>query len=154
MYNNIWWSSTPETKMWESQWGDDREPDYLDYNLYAFNGKYRENRYTSGSESYASLAEWNGVPHPLSYDLNSLEGDPLFVDIASGDFHLQAGSPARDQGRFGEDMGAYPRRDGTTIGPRQPAALPALPPWGLPVLAALISGLSTSRRGAFARPAT
>jgi len=117
VYNNIWWSSTTEKTMWESQNGDDREPAYMDYNLYAPNGKYRENRYTDESKTRYSLSSWRSTPHPLWYDANSFEGDPIFVDPENGDFHLAVGSPAIGAGLYGEDLGAYPLGNEESVGP-------------------------------------
>jgi len=123
VYNNIWWASQPGKGMWESQNGDDREPDYLDDNLYAPGGSYRENRYDAADAQYASLASWSAALHPRVYDRNSQEGDPLFVDPAGHDFRLAPGSPGRAAGRFSspgaeQDLGAWPRRDDTPIGPQ------------------------------------
>ena len=117
VYNNIWGSSAVETTAWESQNGDDREPDYMDHNLYAPNARYRENRYTSDADTFYSLSEWRSIPHPRWYDANSLEGDPLFVDPESGDFRLAVGSPAIGAGLYGEDLGAYPLGGEPTVGP-------------------------------------
>lgn len=39
---------------------------------------------------------------------NTLFAAPMFVDLAGGDFHLQAGSPAQAAGINGVDLGAYP----------------------------------------------
>jgi hypothetical protein len=44
----------------------------------------------------------------LAYGAGNVVGDPLFVDQANKDFHLQPLSPAIDTGPSGTDMGAYP----------------------------------------------
>ena len=52
--------------------------------------------------------DFDGVmmnPHELGE--GNIDADPLFVDTANGDFHLQAGSPASGVGPDGLDMGAY-----------------------------------------------
>ena len=72
----------------------------MDFNLYAPGGRFRENRFHPESEDFFSLSRWNAVPHPVVCD-----------------FRLLPGSPARGTGLGGEDMGAYPRADGTVIGP-------------------------------------
>ncbi len=44
----------------------------------------------------------------LSYGTGNVVGDPLFVEPANKDFHLQPLSPAIDTGPNGTDMGAFP----------------------------------------------
>ena len=117
VYNNLWWSDSGSLKLWHSMNGDDREPDFMDYNLYPPGGVFEENQCHCDPESYFGLADWNGVSHPRVYDTHSIEADPLFVDLAGGDYHLMPESPAREAGIFGEDLGAYPRRDATVVGP-------------------------------------
>jgi len=118
VFNNIWWTHTDDSLiMWENWNGDDREPDYLDYNFYAPNGRYRENRFHPNSENHFGLTDWSNASHPLTYDTHSIEGNPRFENSGALDFRLREDSPARGAGVFGEDMGAYPRRDGTVIGP-------------------------------------
>jgi hypothetical protein len=126
-YNNIWWADGSGKLMWESQNGDDREPDLLDWNLYSPDGSYRENRFTASDAQYDSLASWSAASHPLVYDRNSRAGDPLFVDPSDHDYHLAPGSPGRGTGRFSspgaeQDLGAWPRRDDTRIGPPRGSA--------------------------------
>jgi hypothetical protein len=63
------------------------------------------------------LAAWSAAHPP--FEQHSISADPGFVDAATGDFHLKAGSPCKNKGRNGEDLGAYPRGDdGTVIGRR------------------------------------
>lgn len=72
-------------------------------------------RFIDANVRAQTIAEWT-TEHP-PFEAHSLAADPLFVDAAAGDFHLQPGSPCRAAGRSGEDMGAYPRGDdGTRIG--------------------------------------
>lgn len=134
IWNNIF--ETSAARAFDSRREDDREPDYMDFNLYSPGSTFMENRYVGDRGEYGSLAAWRGASHPMSYDTNSIEADPLFVDPASRDFRLQASSPARGAGANGEDLGAYPRADGTVIGPtgELPFAGMALGPPGRPVL--------------------
>ena len=117
VYNNIWWRSESGKTMWSSQAADDREPDYMDYNLYAPRGKYRENRYSDAAKSVYGLETWRSTEHPRIYDTHSLEVDPKFRNPGMRDFRLGEDSPARGAGRSGEDLGAYPRGDDTALGP-------------------------------------
>jgi len=82
-------------------------PDPIENNLY-----FPFTQVVYGSTVLAdTLSQWQG----LGYDLLGMEVDPLF---ANDQYHLSAGSPALDAGRFGEDLGLYP--DGDTsiaIGP-------------------------------------
>jgi CubicO group peptidase (beta-lactamase class C family) len=63
----------------------------------------------------------------LSKDTNSLSVDPKFMSPPSN-FHLQSGSPVKDKGEGGVDMGAYPGNAGAglTISLNGPAALSPL----------------------------
>jgi hypothetical protein len=63
-----------------------------DYNLYwAPSGAIG----TDGTTSYPTLPAWRSY---LGQDSYSLAADPLLVAPASGDLHLQSGSPAKDAG--------------------------------------------------------
>ncbi|MCH2171078.1 right-handed parallel beta-helix repeat-containing protein [Myxococcota bacterium] len=117
VFNNIWWRTETGKSMWASQAGDDREPDYMDHNLYAFEGRYRENRYSDHPRKFRGLAAWQTAAHPKIYDRNSLEADPRYIDPRARNFRLSKNSPARGAGRNGEDLGSWPRRDDTVIGP-------------------------------------
>ena len=88
--------------------------------------------------------------------------DPMFVDLANGDYHLQAGSPCIDAGNNtgapSTDFDGNPRPidgDGDGIAivdmgafeytPRAVAAVPALTPLGLVALMGLLSIIAVSR---------
>jgi hypothetical protein len=101
-------------------------PAYSDYNcFYPSTLRFRRNRWATGDTAYNSLALWQAG---TGLDQHSISADPLFVNAAAGDFHLQAGSPCVHAAydRLGlspgyasgaPDMGAYPRgNDGTVIG--------------------------------------
>ena len=65
----------------------------FDHNLY----------HKTGTGNFAELTDvnyttFNAWKAGTGQDTNSLEGDPLFVNQALEDFHLQAGSPAIDMG--------------------------------------------------------
>ena len=152
VFNNIWWRTEEGKTMWSSQMGDDREPDYMDHNLYALHGKFRENRYTDAARSVYGLERWRRARHPRIYDTHSLEVDPLFLDPAGRDFRLHAESPARGAGRNGEDLGAYPRGDDTVIGPTRGGVAVALPAWGAGTPAAPDPGVGVSQDGPCRRP--
>lgn len=132
VYNNIWWRSETRKMMWSSQVDDDREPAYMDHNLYAVGGKFRENRGAENKHTSYGLTSWAAREHPLRYDQHSLEADPLFVDTAARNFRLAPDSPARGAGRGGEHLGAYPRNDSADIGPITPGVRAARPEAGPP----------------------
>lgn len=69
------------------------------YNLY-----YGQDRWTFNSTAYTTLANWRTA---ISDEANSSVQDPLYVNAASNDFHLQAGSPALTASSTGGPVGAY-----------------------------------------------
>jgi len=84
---------------------------------------------TYKGSTYNSLESWLG----LGFDSHSLNNDPLFVNRTIHDYHLQAGSPAKNAGRVSGtgdgaviSMGAY--STGTeVIGPISAGNPPAAP---------------------------
>ncbi|MCH2170734.1 hypothetical protein MK489_08105 [Myxococcota bacterium] len=117
IYNNIWSRKHKESPKWFESWSDDdREPEFMDFNLFGVGGRFEENRYVPGDREYESLAEWSSAAHPRIYDTNSFEGEARFVDARNGDFRLSEDSHARGAGVGGEDIGAYPRADHTAVG--------------------------------------
>ncbi len=94
--------------------GNTNKIDYLDNNIY-FNhsNDWMLDRY-GASNNFKSFAAWknafnsgNGIGLSSNPDLNSFETDPLFINVATKDFHLQNNSPAKNSGRFKGDIGAY-----------------------------------------------
>jgi hypothetical protein len=80
----------------------------MDYNLYYCTGAdpVTGSVYKWGGAAWTNWAGWKSAS---SQDANSTTpADPLFTDVASKDFTLQAGSPARGAGEGGVDCGAYP----------------------------------------------
>jgi CubicO group peptidase (beta-lactamase class C family) len=71
-----------------------------------------------------TLTQWSSS----STDKNSLSVDPKFVNPSS-DFHLQSGSPVKDKGEGGVDMGAYPGNPGAglTLSQQGPVVLDPSP---------------------------
>jgi hypothetical protein len=66
----------------------------FDYNDYYPQPNTTNNFHWSGT-NYATLAAYKTA---TGQDAHSISADPLFVDRAGGDYHLQAGSPAVDAG--------------------------------------------------------
>lgn len=82
--------------------------------------------YTWGPKSYASLADFQTAS---GQEAHGLQADPQFVDMASNDYHVRAGSPAIDSADSGApyqtvtDLAGSPRLDDpatsdTGVGPR------------------------------------
>ena len=80
-------------------------PNYMDYNLYS---DFTSIQHNYEANYVTTLALWQGE----GFDLNSIEGDPLFVD---DQYHLDLSSPARGAGRYGEDLGLYPDGDESVV---------------------------------------
>lgn len=100
----------------------------VDMTIHDFNCFYNELSAQRYGTSYSSLAAWQSA---TGLDGNSIITDPLFVDPANDDFHLQAASPCRGIGKNGQDMGAYPRNDSTVIGPRADVPSSSVPLVGI-----------------------
>jgi hypothetical protein len=94
-------------------------------------GQYSVVHQYGGSPAVRNCIAWNNTGSPLSGSITcafsdiqggysgagNIDADPMFVDTANGDFHLQAGSPCIDTGDPSSpydpdstraDMGAYP----------------------------------------------
>lgn len=77
-----------------------------DYNdLYGFT--YWAKIGASGGAALGSPYSLASFRTSTSLDTHSITADPLFVNAAAYDFHLQSNSPAKGTGRGGVDMGAY-----------------------------------------------
>lgn len=89
---------------------------YIDNNLYYnHSNKWILERYASNFMQWVNLNSWmtaysndNGVGLIANPDVNSIEADPLFVDIQESNFRLQQISPANsNNGIFEQTLGAY-----------------------------------------------
>jgi hypothetical protein len=92
--NNIFYSSTEH--LFYTHYLSDLNNIDLDYNLYyqpAGSGIIA----TASDQgmSYTTLAQWKTA---TGQEAHAVGSNPLFVDVANGDFHLQSGSPAIDAG--------------------------------------------------------
>ena len=114
-FNNIIWDHQPTTSIKPIESGLPVASFYTDYNLFygrtssddLFWYPNADNNYhdhTSGT--YYTLAEWqaNNIAEVTGKDAHSTIANPLFVDGANHNYHLQAGSPALSGGKGG----AYP----------------------------------------------
>ncbi len=61
-----------------------------------------------------TLSQWRAN---ASNGVHTISQNPLFVDPANHDYHLQPTSPCRGTGSGGQDMGAYPSPPSDTIPP-------------------------------------
>lgn len=96
-------------------------PVTMDRNLYYGSGSWIRNRYcnnppSDGSRRFATFTSLSGWMSGTGKEGASLTGNPLFVNVAGLDFHLAAGSPAIGRGTGGQNIGAFPRSDGTIVG--------------------------------------
>lgn len=98
IYNNIFYRTAESVSMADFF---TRQPHtsqivLMDYNLYLREPKMIIGLY-SLNETSTTLAAWQSKSHGL--DRNSLLADPRFVNAASGNYRLAAGSPALGRGR-------------------------------------------------------
>jgi len=94
-------------------------------NVVAFNGRYGISTYWGGAVGTGNVANnnvvWGNSAGQLSGNGITYSGgmltDPLFVDRAAGNFHLQSTSPARDRGLASyarvTDLAGAPRPQGS-----------------------------------------
>ena len=132
-YNNISYNASQasgDPRNLEFERWDVNEPTTQDYNVY-YNTRLVENRYcNSGALGAGDCDQLSAEYFPLSgsnftawkaahtgIDVHSVASNPQFVNPGAEDFHLQSGSPGEGTGSAGADIGAYPRRDSTVIGP-------------------------------------
>jgi len=122
-YNNIISGSNSVnfSANWTNRPGIVNEIDYLDNNLYEDHAnKWLLERSSPDFEEWTSLSSWQtaysvdaGTGLSVDPDQNSIEADPLFMDVSSSgpcldhNFRLAAGSPALGMGRYSDDLGAY-----------------------------------------------
>jgi len=91
--NNII-SQSPQTV-----WYQGAAPEIIDFNFYDV---FNVSVYNSGNKTFA---QWQA----MGFDVNGKIGNPLFVNAAMGDFHLQSNSHACTGGENGAIyMGAFP----------------------------------------------
>jgi hypothetical protein len=67
----------------------------MDHNIYYFAGGSKEAKWRFDNQDYASFEEY---VQATGNDKNSKFADPIFVDAAAANFHLQKNSPARGVG--------------------------------------------------------
>jgi len=108
----------------------------IDYNCYYLGG-INVQGYINQSQSYSTLAAQR-IGHP-EWDAHSISANPLVVDPATFDFHLQTTSPCIDKGvnvelvsdyegklvpqEAGYDIGAYEYVGGDTTPPAAPSGV-------------------------------
>lgn len=82
----------------------------LDNNLYYRTGGTTMITFGGSTYTQAQFAAYQAAEAPQ--DANSLSADPLFVNPGAADFHLQSGSPCRDEGT---DVGLTEDYDGVSV---------------------------------------
>ena len=89
----------------------DSDPTAVHYNLFYNNtlGHY----YNENSTAYTDITVMNEALAGIC--LGNIEGDPIFVDPASDDYHLQSSSPAIDAGDPSSDYSLEPQPNGGRI---------------------------------------
>ena len=124
--NNIFFNNT-NAQIWVSSYAVANGGNVFSYNDYSKAGSVNVavwNTTLSGcTPADKSFTQWTTA----SGDKNSLSVDPKFVSPPSG-FQLQSGSPVKDKGEGGVDMGAYPGNlgPGLTISLNGPVQLSPL----------------------------
>lgn len=98
----------------------------MDWNCLSIPADDTSPRFVNARQGFNTIAEWTAA-RP-TFEVHSIAANPLFVNAAGGNFHLQPGSPCRGAGRNGVDMGAYPRGDDNTIIGRLPAGADTVSP--------------------------
>jgi len=95
VWNNICYNTTEYNI--DTRWvnGGVSSFDYLDYNLYSENEVWFDRNYPDTSYTAYSLTDWQTYS---GFELNSIVGDPLFIDFTNRDYKLQSNSPAINSG--------------------------------------------------------
>lgn len=102
-YNNIFYHENPSTIFFDSNTTDMSEISEMNYNTY-----YGPAKWTVAYKTAASTLDAWKAYESYGFDADSVYDNPLFVDAANGNFHLQDASPIKGIGKNGKDMGAYP----------------------------------------------
>ncbi|MFN3756651.1 MAG: choice-of-anchor Q domain-containing protein, partial [Flavobacterium sp.] len=89
--NNIFYTSSNDGNHVAFWYGDSTPPTTLDNNLYYHPNAARAVTRFGPNLTYASLADFVAA---TPYEDNGVEGNPLYVNAAAGDLHIQPGSLA------------------------------------------------------------
>ena len=95
---NVFYADQGDVYQFEA-WADDSTIDTSDYNVYYF----KNGEYTVSGLDIVQYKEWQRLDNK-KYDQNSIQQDPLFMDIAKGDYRLRHDSPAYALGVQDIDM--------------------------------------------------
>ncbi len=111
IWDNIFLGNEHQIVTYHHPGGWDNRIDYVDHNLYDNSLSNMIERY-GADRRYTSLEAWQGAGNSSTISglpgANSIVGEAGCLDTARNDYHLLGTSSARNAGRNGDDIGAYP----------------------------------------------
>ena len=116
LYNNIMFNAlVQDAQRYEKSLSGSYTITESDYNRFHTTVRYILDLFDPSQQIISSLGDWQNE----GYDLNSTQADPLFVDSANRDYHLQGTSTLIGTGKNGDNYGLYltgAEQIGSTLG--------------------------------------